>query len=713
MNGGTRKRSWALACALFVLLAVPAPAGAAEAHAAAIGPAPDGQPLELVLPLAGDAAGLKRFALAVSTKGSPLYGRYEPISVLAHRFGAPPSTRRAVLRYLRGVGASNVKIDATGLFADATMRAALAERLFGVSLEQFRGARATRFIAPRGSVSLPAALRGLVTGVIGLDTRPLFTAPALSHFDRSRPLAHAAAQVSGYSPATGTQSGCAAAKATGAFTPNQYLTAYNFDPLRRANISGQGERVALIEIDGFRGSDIGRFAQCFAVHVPPIRAFGVGISRPLASGGESTLDLEVLAAAAPGLKEIDVYESQANAAAGLRAFTAPLVNPGYKPQIISASLSLCEPDIYRAIGLRGIELSDRALEIAVASGITVLASSGDSGSAACKDQRGQIVDALAVNYPASSWWVLGVGGTNLKLNRDNSISDQIVWNDADAAPGSAGGGGFDRLFHRPDYQRKVVSQDSRAVPDVGMLADLAPGYAIYCTAARPECDASKPWEAVGGTSAGTPLLAGGLALIDEDLRLHGRQDLGLANSLLYAIGSSSLRGSVFYDVTKGSNDVGPFIPGGNGQPLGCCSARPGYDEASGWGGVDLSRLLAVALAIEPKIVGVGLALPRPQSPAARHAILATVSCSGLCLMGAYAEVTIDHSKPFTVYSNVYYLSGRGKKTISLSFSRSQLAAIRSALARHKSVVATVFGAILDPAGNIERQTRGQRLVISS
>ena len=41
-------------------------------------------------------------------------------------------------------------------------------------------------------------------------------------------------------------------------------------------------------------------------------------------GGESTLDLEVLDAAAPGLSAIDVYEAGAGAADALEALTAPL-----------------------------------------------------------------------------------------------------------------------------------------------------------------------------------------------------------------------------------------------------------------------------------------------------------------------------------------------------------------------------------------------------
>ena len=88
---------------------------------------------------------------------------------------------------------------------------------------------------------------------------------------------------------------------SGGFTPNQYLTAYGLTQLHNQGLRGAGERVALIEVDGFRTSDLRTFAQCFSVGVPKLHAFGVGVNHPLAPGPEATLDLEVLTAAAPKL----------------------------------------------------------------------------------------------------------------------------------------------------------------------------------------------------------------------------------------------------------------------------------------------------------------------------------------------------------------------------------------------------------------------------
>ena len=663
------------------------------------GPLPLAKPVQLVLPLVANQAGLQRFALAVTRPGSARYGQYQSIGELARRFGASASTRNRVVGFIRAVGATGVKADATGLFVDATMKVGLAERLF--------------------ASGVPPALGGSVAGVIGLGATPRFEPRYELLSNPSRATSHdAAVTPSGYARATGTQRGCAQGRATGAFTPSQYRTAYDFDPLQRAGIDGQSERVALIEIDGFSSSDIATFAGCFGVHVPPITAFPVDAPAPLPPGPESTLDIEVLSAAAPYLKAIDVYETNGNAADFLKALTAPLQNPGHEPQVVSDSVGDCEPDL-AAGGATLTNAYESTLEMYAASGITFVAESGDRGSADCVDSSGAVEDRLAVDYPASSAWATGVGGTNLILDGANRIAAQLVWNDTTAAL-AAGGGGSSALFTRPAYQRLAVWTNSRAVPDVAMLGDIGPGYAIYCSA--PECVANgrRAWQAIGGTSAATPLLGGGLALVDQALRAQGRRNLGLANPLLYAIatsplriGGSPVRSSAFYDVTSSGNDVGPYIPGGNGRPLGCCSARSGYDEASGWGSVDVAQLAQIAVAVQPLLPAMRLSISRQQRLLRRGEMLATVSCSSSCLMAAFARVAIGHFKPFELRSDVYLLRAGGKHTVALKLSGAQLGKLHRGLTAHERIVLTIYASILGPGGNEVRRTRTQRLVVSS
>jgi kumamolisin len=698
--------------------AAPAVAATSRTHWTWLGAAPANGHVSLSLPLKADLTGLERFAAAVSDPKSPQYGQYDSIANLAKRFGAPAAERARVLGYLTRAGATGVRIDVTGLFADATMTVSEAGRLFGTTLGDFRTAGAghgARFMAPETGVRIPAALRDDVTGVVGLNTQPLFGSwtPAVSGsaafpHKAAAPGNESTADESGYLQRTGTAAGCNAAVSQSGFTPNQYLTAYNYQPLQAAGLEGQGERVALIEIDGFRYSDLRNFSQCFGLATPAINGFGVGLKKPLAPGGESTLDLEVLDAAAPKLKAVDVYESHPSAVDVLHSLTAPLSNGGRKPDIISASLGSCEEATHLTIGNSGLRHVEGALALAAASGISVLASSGDDGSSACLTPDGRPLPGLAVSYPASSPFVTGVGGTNFALDGNNHIVSEQVWNDSPLV-NAAGGGGFSELFGRPSYQNGFVAAVHRAVPDVSMLADVAPGYEIYCTA-KGDCIGqghNSPWTQVGGTSAAAPLLAGGLALVDQALRKGHRQVIGLANPLLYAIDHSASAASVISDIVANNNDLGQSL---TGKAFGCCTAGAAFDEASGLGSVNLAGLAFVAGSVVPPVVNVGLSVPSQRHPVSSRRLVANVSCSGRCLMGAYARIKLGRSrKVLTRYSSVFLLRRSGRRTIRIGLDSKTAGKMHTALVHGQKVIATIYGAIVDPSGNVEARTPGKEL----
>ena len=688
-------------------------------------PARAGARLTIVLPLRADDAGLAAFVRAVATPGSPSYGAYEPLALLAHRFGAPARVRARVASYLRSAGARAVQVSPTGMFVRASLTVAEAEQVFHTGLARYTGPHGDYIAptAPSGALAraaaarpaVPPSLRPLVTGVIGLDTDPLVSAAPARSGQAGR-LARASAALgpgpgqppSAYEPATGTPAGCAGALGTHAFTPNQYLTAYGFGPLSQAGLTGRGERVALIEIDGFKLSDIRTFASCFGLRVPTITTSVVGGSRALAPGGEATLDLEVTTAAAPGLDQVEVYESGGDAAQVVDSFAAPLIKPGAKPQVLSASLGLCEPDMYESFGRAGIEQVERDVELAAATGITLLSSSGDSGSSGCEDARGNPRDALAVDYPASSPDVTAVGGTNFSLDAGNALAEQVVWNDTSLAA-SAGGGGVSSLFARPTYQKGISSPSGRSVPDVAALADVAPGYAIYCTASSEKgCGG---WTNVGGTSAAAPLVAGGLALIDQDLHRRDREFLGLINPLLYRLGSSQAdRAKVFSDVTEIGNDLGPFISR-SGHPLGCCEATPGYDAASGWGSLNMGVFDTFAQAALPLFGNVSLAIPRPQRPGRLRGIRVSLTCSAGCRANAFGFVDLGNGGGFDLQSRTFSFTRAGTRRLKVAFTAGEAARLRRALAHRRHIVAELFGLALDARGQVAKVTAGVELTI--
>jgi kumamolisin len=206
---------------------------------------------------------------------------------------------------------------------------------------------------------------------------------------------------------------------------------------------------------------------------------------------------------------------------------------------------------------------DSALEQAAQQHVTIVAAAGDSGvTDGVQDGRRH------VDFPASSRWVLAVGGTALK-SENGRITSETVWRSAD---NFATGGGVSETFERPDWQSAVPvpnrddGKSGRGIPDVAASADPALGVAIVVH--------GKPTQ-IGGTSASVPLWAGLIARIDQALGYN----VGYLNPRLYReIGPAG----IFRTITVGDNGVA----GVKGY-----SAGPGWSPVAGWGSPDGTKLL--------------------------------------------------------------------------------------------------------------------------
>jgi kumamolisin len=172
-----------------------------------------------------------------------------------------------------------------------------------------------------------------------------------------------------------------------------------------------------------------------------------------------------------------------------------------------------------------------------------------------------------------------VDGTNLTLNADNTIASSGAWNDtAYPAPSqktAGGGGGSSAFVARPWWQpaQSFASSSKRMVPDISAFADESPGYPIVCSSGVKSCTGSGQTIAyVGGTSAAAPLVAGMIALWNQQAHNQGLPRPGFVPPLLTSLAQSNPQ--TFIDLTQGSN----ALFGGS-----CCPTRTGYDLATGWG----------------------------------------------------------------------------------------------------------------------------------
>ncbi len=186
--------------------------------------------------------------------------------------------------------------------------------------------------------------------------------------------------------------------------------------------------MGVLEIDGFNPADVRAFADCFGLKVPPINARPVGMKQLLAPGGETTADLQILTAGAPGVEAIDVYEGTI-----LATLAQTLNSNRTRPDVLSLSLDGCENNYTNAVSL--VHVLDAMFAILAGSGTTTLVATGDQGSTPCTNDADQILPIQGATYPATSPYVTAVGGTNAVLNPDNTMQAQTVWNDA---PGNAG-----------------------------------------------------------------------------------------------------------------------------------------------------------------------------------------------------------------------------------------------------------------------------------
>ena len=192
-------------------------------------------------------------------------------------------------------------------------------------------------------------------------------------------------------------------------------------------------------------------------------------------------------------------------------------------------------------------------------GVTVLAASGDSGST-----DGSSDGKPTVDFPASSPYVIGCGGTRLSLSGTKIISE-VVWNDLSSDEGATGGG-VSGFFALPTYQQTAGVPKSpsgfvgRGVPDVAGDADPETGYSLIVDGST---------AVIGGTSAVAPLWAGLIALINQSRK----QPVGFLNPLIYAATVESS----FNDITVGDNDG--------------YNAGKGWDACTGLGSPNGAKLL--------------------------------------------------------------------------------------------------------------------------
>lgn len=579
---------------------------------------PDPGAMTFLLGLVTDQAGLDAKIRSVSEPASADYGTRTPIATLADRYGASVESRDAVVSYFADTFGATATIDPTGTYATVDLLMTQAEVAFQTqwgmyefSPGSFYETNGLQMLYPTTQPTLPAELQGHVDAVDGTVVAYSLPTPPTT----PDPTSNVASAAGGYAFRTGTASGCAEAldqpvgvdDAYYGLAPNQLLTAYQLDQLQARGLRGEGMRLAVVDDALYPPSWLATYRSCFGLtDATPVTDHVVGTPASDAdSMTETILDLSVLSFVAPKVDQFDVFmvgTAQSatidDEAAGLIAMLgAPLdasQTGGVAPDVISASFGACESSpLYWDGRTAAVEIMEHVFATAAAAGITYAISTGDSGSTGCFHNLPVIAPettAVTAAYPSTSKYVTAVGGTNLTLTADNTISSSGTWNDTQfgLAPldgGGAGGGGVSTLVDRPWYQDATTpTLTGRAVPDVSLFADSLPGYMLY----------TGSWSAEGGTSAATPMFSGMALLLGQEAKAAGQPTLGFANPLLYELGRAG--STSILDITLGTNDM---------FNVGAYSAAAGYDLATGWGSPLAQSLSTTLAAPTVAVTGIG------------------------------------------------------------------------------------------------------------
>ena len=559
-------------------------------------------------------ADLQTLLAAQQNSSSAQYHKWLTPDQFAARFGMSDSDLAKVKSWLEAQGFSIDSIARSRNLIRFSGSVAQVESTFATEMHHYtlsvRGVTETHF-APSTALSLPAALAGVVQAVHNLDD--------------FRPHSHA---ISGKSVTT-RPAFTSSQTQNVFFAPGDITTVYDVQKMYNAGYTGTGQTIAIVGQSEVEVSDLEAFQNAAGLTVkdPTILLMpGTGSSTPYSGDeSESDLDLEWSSAIAKGADLTFVYTGSNTNYGTFDALEYAIDNR--LANIISNSYGSCETE------LGGVTLESFFAQ-AASQGQTIIAASGDDGSTDCFAYTNLTTaqqEALAVDYPASSPYVTGLGGTEISTASSTYLtsgsayweaasgSDVIAsalqyipeqaWNEDTAGCGQtdcldSGGGGASALFAKPSWQTGVTgipSDAKRDVPDISLNASTGlPGY-LFCTSDTSfwastqvaSCNSgfrdstSGLLTYAGGTSFAAPIFSGMLALINQQQNYPTGQ--GLINPILYTLAADSTTyASAFHDITSGDNDCragSSFCSGVIGF-----SAGTGYDQATGLGSIDLYNL---------------------------------------------------------------------------------------------------------------------------
>jgi kumamolisin len=513
-----------------------------------------------------------------------------PRDELERRYGASQEDLQIVRTTLERYGLTVHDESALTRSMHVSGTAAQMEDAFHPGLAMYSSEEQGEYRGREGELQIPKELGGIVTGVFGFDQRRVARRVGLPGADpvapaqEEEPVQEEPPREEPVQEEPGPQAHAGAA----GLSPGELEQSYSFPPGNAA-----GHAVALIEFGGsYSEADLRAFCEQHGLAMPNVKIVEAG-SKPLSRAeiqqlpkqqreaeedacGEVMMDIEIVAGLCPGA-DILVFFSSFEQKGWIDLLNQLIEGRPTAVPVASVSWGGAENpgEGSEEMSKAALEEINQRLQAAAQIGITVCAASGDDGSG------DQVEDGdFHVNFPASSPYVLSVGGTMIEGE------NEVVWHQPPGrrnGGGGATGGGVSVIFDRPAWQTVQVASlnksnkdfDGRVLPDIAALAG-PPGYDLVNEGKR---------EPSGGTSAATPLWASLIVrMLAAGKPAHGQSFLP---PLLYeSAGGAEPRGATACrDITEGNNASEP-------KPGKGYVAKKGYDSVSGWGVPNGEKLLA-------------------------------------------------------------------------------------------------------------------------
>jgi kumamolisin len=516
-------------------------------EAQAIGQLPANQvmTLDVVLKLS-DSAGLDAFLKDVYNPASPNFRHFLSVPEFTARFGPSQQDYDAVVAFAKANGFAVMGGTRDGMDVQIKGPVSAVETAFHVTMRTYQHPSESRtFYAPDREPTTDLAF-------------PLWHISGLDNYSIPHPMF---VKKSDYAKALGISPGDVVSHATTGSGPSSSFLGSDMRAAYYGGtaLTGSGQNLGLFEYEGTDLTDLTTYftnvGQTNNVPITLLSTDGTSTSCVDSRAGgdcddtEQTLDMTQAIGMAPGLASLVMYIGSTDT-----AIISAMTTHSPLPTTIGCSWGWTPADA---------STLDPYFEKMAAQGQNFFAASGDSSTWSSSNEA----------WPADDANVVSVGGTDLTTaSAAGPWASETAWSDS-------GGGISPDSIPIPSWQKLsgVINSSNKGSttlrngPDVSANAN----FTFYVCADQKACTANE----YGGTSFATPMWAGYIALVNQQLASDGKSTIGFINPTIYAQNVTSSYDTDFHDITSGTS--------------GSYSAVVGYDLVTGWGSPNTGLIAAL------------------------------------------------------------------------------------------------------------------------